>query len=1024
MQSLGLIKWFDNDKNFGVIGTTDGMEVFVHAKDFIIKPEKVLKAKAVFFNSIEEKKGKNAVNVTNPETYEHFKIVMQLINTDPKVKIEVTLTGESKWGNKYKRKESKDYSIFEYAVHQLLRNKNATEIFEYFNKYFDENEFNSIEDYTKYFDVTKERVNRWVIELDSFLLEEYELDSHNNLANQLIMAATISPKKHSTFLIKKLFSNYLSKVNDEVLFYLWQKKHYYIGNKSSSQNDVENENAYFDFPSGIFLNNLDKINHTDLHRIIKRTDGLSILDLYVNNEINSLHHFSKEKTDEIVYIIKLVPENENPEKWKELLISKFFEILYSDGVENITLDKFKIFISVIVSNKVWINYDHVIEKLNNTISDDQQLMFWKSTQYFKPNNAFFLNHISQLTNDDFDKAPIEFHKEYFLLEYNKINNNGSLESHCELVILVYKVRYDAIPDIFNNLNPNVNAAYWLKYLLDLAHTNPYSQQQIAHSLPIPYSAGHFIKYVNEAGSLNNLIICFNLIKHAYYILFKERTTFQNGSTLFKLDALEKNELVRKILNNKIDIPDATPLDIMMLTLKWSGYENCLTILKVFLPKFIDIEENYKTLLELDLQLGFKGKIRNDFYAYLGSLVSKEKRVRLWLSEYIYDIDFNTVLEVFESTPVNIQPNLLRRLFSLIQIKKVNINDDLFNQLNILSNNSKLNFNVRIALFVVNALKNQNAFITDKTLFELVSQHLNEKISDIIIIDELFEECGGRVWKAYSFNPGKAQWFININGSDFYVDDNIALIDDRRYALNKEEKTIDVDGITYKFKWVKNENSFHAENYGVPDGLTFCDAVKSQYDEELKTNFYWCCNSKCYSPCQKDYNPFQWGKYTLRDFIKILGFTFDNDMYYRFVAVTNRVNRLLDKLKCKSCKKLMRDAATSEFAFYRVNTFHCTNSNCNDHHKPVYLTHCLNWKCLNVIDSRVSKPCPNGWYICDSCSNCCSQEKINRRYENLVTNAAFNPSNPRHQKLKFQVDNKLGHFENGEVFNFMNGEKMN
>ena len=45
-----------------------------------------------------------------------------------------------------------------------------------------------------------------------------------------------------------------------------------------------------------------------------------------------------------------------------------------------------------------------------------------------------------------------------------------------------------------------------------------------------------------------------------------------------------------------------------------------------------------------------------------------------------------------------------------------------------------------------------------------------------------------------------------------------------------------------------------------------------------------------------------------------------------------------------------------------------------------------------------------------------------RYQNLLTNAAFNPNNSRHQKLKFQVDNKLGHLERNEVYNYKTGEK--
>ena len=368
-------------------------------------------------------------------------------------------------------------------------------------------------------------------------------------------------------------------------------------------------------------------------------------------------------------------------------------------------------------------------------------------------------------------------------------------------------------------------------------------------------------------------------------------------------------------------------------------------------------------------------------------------------------------------------SFLKKIFSLSHLKKALISSELFNKFENLASNPSINLDARIALYVVITLKSESKFINDKTIFDLVSQRLNENVYELIKIDELIDKCGGRVWKAFSYNADEnEEWLISINGHEFLVNEDLISINGKSYSINKENKSICINGVYYNFKWVKRKNVFHTENYGVPDGLTFCDAVKSQLDESLKSNFYWCCNSKCYSPCQKDYNPFQWEKYTLRDFIKILGITFDNDLYYRFVSVVNRVNRLLEKLKCNSCNKLMRDAATSEFAFYRVNTFHCTDSNCNEFHKTVYLTHCLNWRCLNIIDTRVSKACSNGWYICDKCYNCCSQEKIDMRYQNLLTNAVFNPNNSRHQKLKFQVDNKLGHLERNEVYNYKTGEK--
>ena len=39
---IGLVKWFDADKGFGIIGTPGGEEYFLHGISFVSCPEDVL----------------------------------------------------------------------------------------------------------------------------------------------------------------------------------------------------------------------------------------------------------------------------------------------------------------------------------------------------------------------------------------------------------------------------------------------------------------------------------------------------------------------------------------------------------------------------------------------------------------------------------------------------------------------------------------------------------------------------------------------------------------------------------------------------------------------------------------------------------------------------------------------------------------------------------------------------------------------------------------------------------------------
>lgn len=58
-------------------------------------------------------------------------------------------------------------------------------------------------------------------------------------------------------------------------------------------------------------------------------------------------------------------------------------------------------------------------------------------------------------------------------------------------------------------------------------------------------------------------------------------------------------------------------------------------------------------------------------------------------------------------------------------------------------------------------------------------------------------------------------------------------------------------------------------------------------------------------------------------------------------------------------------------------------------KDIYLSHCLNGECEDIIDSRDSVKCKShgydgecGWYICKNCNVCCSSEKLIARKNNL------------------------------------------
>lgn len=996
-QSLGLIKWFDNEKGFGIIVTTNGNEVFIHSKDFVIKPVKVLKAKALFFDILDGKKGKKATNVINPETFEHFIAIMNLMDTDPKVMIEVIIIGESRWGNKFKKNEYRSHSIFDYALKQIIKNIDRETIKSFFINYFDDNVWNSGEKLKKIFHITGLIINN--------------LKINSQLTN--IEDTTLSPIPSNSMLLEIIFKHYLSNINDDFLFELWKKDVYPL-----DKTNYFSLTQYYELPYTIFLSNLEKINYVDISKILNTIKNEEFCFEIILNQIKNYNIIGKSEASKIVDCINILLDYEKIKTLYDIFINRNIELIKQSEKINNDDDNFKLFLEIITTYNWKFPKADVIEIINSKLSSEQILKYWKETRYFAPTNAFILENIDKISRNDFLNTSIEFHEIFLVSEFKKSNYDNSLRSFCNLIFLACEMSKSSLQCIQNELDEKYKVAIWLYPSILFKHklnnVNPRSR--------IDFLKDDFINYLIEIDTLDETIRLIKII-NAIQKKFKDHLATKNADDWFIMNLDDRRRSVDEICNQKEFSLEVTELDILEFCLKIYSKENINRITECFFPKFINPEEDliFKEILSLNPLLENLMENKLYFYSHISKFTSIPKLVFLWYKEYINSIDLNISIDYLKRSPDDIQFVYLKRIFSSLHLNNKLVTPELFSQFEDLSNSPYLNLDVKIALYVVNSLKKNNQFINDKTIFELVSQRLNENVNELLKIDNLVDKCKGKTWRALKFDEKKKEtWSVSINGHNFFVKDDAISINYTSYPLNKENKSVCINGIYYNFKWVKDNNNCNIKNYGVPEGVTFCDAIKSQFDETLNMNFFWCCNSKCYNPCQKDYNPFQWESYTLRDFIKILKIPFNDNLYYRFVSVINRVNRLLEKLKCKSCNKLMRDAKTSEFAFYRVNTFHCTDFNCSEYHKSVYLTHCLNWKCLNVIDSRISKTCTNGWYICDKCDNCCSQEKIDSRYKNLLTNAAFNPNNPRHQKLKFQVDNKLGHLEKEEIYDFRTG----
>lgn len=211
---------------------------------------------------------------------------------------------------------------------------------------------------------------------------------------------------------------------------------------------------------------------------------------------------------------------------------------------------------------------------------------------------------------------------------------------------------------------------------------------------------------------------------------------------------------------------------------------------------------------------------------------------------------------------------------------------------------------------------------------------------------------------------------------------------------------------------------------------FCECrIADKPDSNSGYSFYWCDNRPCFRDPVRFHLNSEWENYKILDFLRILGIPTDytNQLgkvtrfgYYVILSSYLRsFAKFYDHLMCRHCGKLMKPLDVTNFASRAVTEFACHNVACQGYKKVVYLNHCFNRnKCNATIDSRDSKTCPNGQYICPECGACCSTQNFARRLDNLRYNGGY--ISPW---LVNFVNSDLGHWEKNMFYCYKCGVLM-
>lgn len=966
---IGLVEWFDEDKGFGVLKTPDNNDVFLHIKNWKDTAKLTSQNNApILFNIGFQRNKKTAIDCVyfNPKDLKHWELVFSI-------------------------KENS------YCIKVGFTNKNLLELI--FTKTEGDFEFSLVKDF--------------ISNLLSHLSDEALLN-RNELIYRLFNIAKSGVFKIELF---KIIADHINSLNNQVIFQFWQKNilpeyipnsrtllmlHHEIGIAELKRiKELETRNL-------IILRKLDRLKkefdnevYTNFQEIIEIVDSEALKTKIAQDlsQIASTNYLESAKQE--ISKLTLNPKatynelklfiNKQPSFLSDDISNKILSFLSSSVKENCS---FKEITDCWQDNIITEIDDSIMNKIDSQSQDD--LIYFLSCEKcneriakpifdkFYEDHEFelLLTHVARFGSnlfDEYNKLIFETanESEYFELWRNEKAKiiplaflskylNHEEERYLELkqwLNLKIISKEEAIGLLISNLSNNetiddrfkfYRVFYSVKYLIDI-DPDYHKKLALVDNEFLTLLLWHFKETENFSFEiLKGKFIYFKpedqvyIFKRLFYLKYIGQIDFD----LNKLDEIVRADVDLYLANEKIN-------DDFLLDISTHIIIECLK--SYILTKSFVFESE---LILKDLQRNSKKKFK--IKKYFDLCEGRQTADWNWstegkISQVFYDVDKFYYAIYFDPG---------------IEVEAQN-------------------------------------YYGDYTYFErnINFGHLKEQV----------KKLPKREWKQEAKHWGvpsnfKAEVYAFAKENRFFIE----LKDKRHYDNN-----IHLIEFTRKIKNGKRTTDIK----NIPNGIIFCEGRKANIEHNtVKKEFWWCSNQECFQNCVTnhlsndviaDTGKDVWEKYTLFDFLKILkinvdehnGFDFIKDgHYYNFLGHINAFNRLLDHLYCDECKSLLYPVRTSHFALYRDVRFHCIDENCSQWHKEIYLNHCLYGECKTVIDSRISKRCQHGLYICPNCGTCCSEDFFKRRLESLKKVGGY-----IHPVLIENVEKQNGHLEKKEYY---------
>lgn len=1098
---IGLVKWFDPDKGFGVIGTPNEGEFFLHINSFASKPEKILKGTPITFSAkIDKGKNRNSAEksrfVGNPEDW---KIILGYLDKSDSVSIEVEITGRGKAGNPYHRKEIQSFSLIGLSLKYFLQDKSGEEILNFITNFFDSDL--EAKHFISYCELIENRIKKHL------------------------------PDEIATNILSSSFSHFGNNLNEEILFEVWKQKKF----KFISYIDKDD----YEIPENVLKSNILEIGKPELNRILNFSFGSDFYSQFVNIKFSDIEHYTTSEIKDLYQFLEFESESEREKRKSQL------NDLYAQKITTALTEQANE-LGIIKTNDDFNNYNRLLQLIPSQLDDENKNKIskiiykniaLKCSEEFKPD--LWIKGI-------IEEAPFEFVSKMFLdkntQSEKRISILSKLQTDKQFALLkLYSSEYDfenAFALIEGLLKKENSLGYYFnlsEVLFDSAFWNEKKCYDITKQ---------FSDFISDESSEERK---YELFFKGYVKNIPQKLVYQNISSLKESDCRkifesqpENKTFIKEILERKATTDNNSDFDWV-----YSLADNFLdksnfdffdrkvfeTIeqpeyfilwkngkAKIFPQKQIEEIlnnkfENYTQIKNwIDNNSTTTDEIEDFLFSHLNNQVPVTDRIIfykqlnhikyllkldelhlekiklfqnyfyniiLWYLDKDDDFDFEQLKQKFIYFAPDEQVRITRKLFFLKANGTFDLTVEKLNELTRFDLDlykTNLNFNPDIPVdistdVVIKALLSYNQgqrFFVESELLTVILNDLKLDKTRRFRLSNYFENCLGRQTAKFNWSREGEIKKVNYVNNQFYFAINFSTgetkwVNNRwggREVYSPNPNFENLKEAVKKLpavKWNPNEKhwgvpsqheievlnfaeeqrfflDFEGSNYAnnthladfkreeIPNGIAFCEGrLANRTHEMFKKEFWWCGGQPCFSKCETIHPKEEWENYTLLDFCEILGFNTDetNKMgdyiskgnYYQFIALINRFNRLLDKLYCRDCNHILypSDFGTGNFAAHTIVRFQCRNESCSNNDE-IYLNHCLNGQCNCIIDSRVSKRCENGLFICDNCGSCCSHNMLERRLANFKLTGGY-----IHENLIKCVSEKLGHLERGEYF---------